>query len=513
MGIVYPYSEDMLASALSNEHTSPDAIRRKTHFQYLKKYLDEIDAKTIVIEEKYISKDFLHDYASYYSLCFHSYPKFCRRVHFFALEFDESLFDKMLTGNSIPIDIPGGYLGFIVVKPIPYTIIGFTLLKVYSNSPTTRHFWGVKKYDVHLFGKELIVESLAFQEQDSILAACATTAIWSMLNKAADFQVCLLKSPSEITRDSGTLSTDGSRLFPNKGLDIRQICQAIYQSGLATEVRQADKLLPADKLSTPFKKVVSRAFLKKILNAYSSIGIPLILVIAVPRPNDYGFHAITVSGFKQASPKAIPPSPGISYHSDNIEKFYAHDDQWGPFVRIEWFDEYEIITEWDDNDRRTYVLHITVPTFPKIRIPYEDIQIIVEGLDRILTTTFGMNTLYDLVWDIKVDYSENYKQELINLDPAVFPDKLSHLKKSLPKFVWIATCYIGNNPVLKFVFDATGVNTAMLGLDILSLLPEEIANDVFTFLDKNKSNPSIINAFSHASSKEYYKFFMDNIKH
>lgn len=511
MGIVNPYSEDTLAFALSNEHTSPDAIRGKNHFGYLKTYLDDIGAKTIVIEEKYISKDFLHDYASYYSLCFQPYPKFCRRVHFFALEFDESLFDEMLAGNS-SIDIPGSYLGFIVVKPIPYTIIGFTLLKVYSNSPTTRQFWGVKEYDVHLFGKELRVESLAFQEQDSILAACATTAIWSMLNKAADFQVCLLKSPSEITRDSGTLSTDGSRLFPNKGLDIRQICQAIYQSGLATEVRQGDFPLPEGKRLGPFKKVVSRSFLKKILNAYSSIGIPLILVIAVPRSDGYGFHAITVSGFKQAGPEPVEPSTKISYHSDNIEKFYAHDDQWGPFARIEWFDDCELITEWNDGDRRTYVLHVIVPTFPKIRIPYEDIEIIVEGLDRILTTTFGTKTVHDLVWDIKVDYSENYKQQLLDLDPAAFPDKVSHLKQSLPKFVWIATCYIGDKPALKVVFDATGVSKAMLGLDILSLLPDEITNAVFTFLDKNKGNASIVNAFSHPSSIEYYKFFMDNIK-
>lgn len=174
MEIVHPYSEDTLASALSNRYTPPDAIKRKSHFTYLKKYLVALNAKTIVIEDEYISKDFLHDYASYYSLCFHTYPKFCKRVHFFSLEFDESLFNKMLEGSNTSIDIPGSYLGFIVVKPIPYTIIGFTLLKVYSNSPTTRQFWGAKKYDVHLFGRELTVESLAFQEQDNILAACAT---------------------------------------------------------------------------------------------------------------------------------------------------------------------------------------------------------------------------------------------------------------------------------------------------------------------------------------------------
>ena len=521
---ITPFSEVALADALANDHTSSEVIKTKKHFQYLVQYLGdpEVNAKTIVVEDAYISKDYLHDYASYYSLCFVPYSKLCKRVHFFSLAFSEQEFSNMLEGRQGPMDIPGSYLGFIVVKPIPYTIIGFTLLKVYSNSPGTRLFWGAKKYVVHLYGKQLSVESLAFQEQDTILAACATTAIWSMLNRASDYHICLLKSPSEITKDSGNLSNDGSRLFPNKGLDIRQICQAIYQSGLATEVRQSNVPLPEPPVTDPptpplhptniIKKVVSKEYLKKILNAYSSIGIPLILVVAVPKVVGYGLHAITVSGFKHPGPTPIPPTTKISYHSDNIEKFYAHDDQWGPFVRVEWFSDFEINTPWDRDTRKTYVLQIIVPTFPKIRIPYEDIQIIVEGLDRILTTIFGLKTVFDLVWDIKLDFSENYKKQVADLDPTIFPNKINHLKKSLPKYVWIATCYIGANPVLKFAFDATGVEKAMLGLDILSFLPQEITDDIFSFLDTNKNNSSIVGVFSHPSSNEYYKFFLDNIK-
>lgn len=516
LGSLSSYSLEALASALSNDHTPPEVIKRKSHFLYLKSYLEhpEVNAKTIVIEDKYISKDYLYDYASYYALCFQDYPRTCKRVHFFALEFDNEMFEAMLDGSKrLPIDIPGSYLGFIVVKPIPFTIIGHTLLKVYSNSPTTRQFWGAKKYDVHLYGRKLQVESLAFQEQDSILAACATTAIWSMLNKASDFHASLLKTPNEITKDSGILSTDGSRLFPNKGLDIRQICQAIYQSGLATEVRQPDAKIPvAPGQVREIKTAISRTYLKQILNAYSSIGIPIILIIAVPKAIGYGLHAITVSGFKQPDPVPIDPTSKISFHSDNIEKFYAHDDQHGPFVRINWYDDYEIITKWDKGDRRTYVQQIIVPTFPKIRIQYEDIQIIIEGLDRILTTTFGTNTRHDLVWDIKIDFSENYKKLINDLDPVVFPSKLKHLKKNLPKYIWIATCFIGNKPILKVVFDATGVNRAMLGLDIVSFLPTEISNDIHTFLEKNQNNSAIVNTVSHTASNDYYNFFLNNIK-
>lgn len=519
---VFSFSPDAFALALSSDHTPADVIKAKPHFKYLTKYLtdSEINAKTIVVEEEYISKDFLHDYASYYAFCFEDYPKACRRIHFFSLDFDEPMLNRFIEGSSVNIDIRGSYLGFIVVKPIPYTIIGYTLLKVYNNSPTTRQFWGAKNYDVHLHGQKLTVPSLSFQEQDSILAACATTAIWSVLNKASELHSSLLKSPSEITRDSGNLSSDGSRLFPNKGLDVRQICQAIYQSGLATDVRQPDLVLPKPPETVPpapvlhpWPKAISKSYLKKILNAYSAIGIPLILVVGVPKLNEpYGLHAITAAGFKLPSPVARPPASEISYHSDSIEKFYAHDDQFGPFVRIEWFSDFEIETEWNHASRKTYVLQIIIPTIPKIRIPYIDIQIVVEGLDRLLSTCFGPGVLYDLVWDVKVDFSEKYKQELTLLDPSIFPNKIAHLKKSLPKYVWIATCYIADKPALKFVFDATGVSRAMLGKDIFSFLPQVATEKIFTFLDQNKANVTMVNSFSTRASASYYKFFLENIK-
>ncbi len=63
-------------------------------------------------------------------------------------------------------DLQDGYLGFIVVKPLPRTIIGRTCLKTYDSKGGTRHFPIVRRYPVHLFGIPLRVETLAFQEQD-----------------------------------------------------------------------------------------------------------------------------------------------------------------------------------------------------------------------------------------------------------------------------------------------------------------------------------------------------------
>ncbi len=510
---ILPYSEDELSIALSNKYTSAEVIGNKNHFIYLKDYLgsSDMNTQTIVIEENYISKDFLHDYATYYSLCFEQYPKFCKRVHFFSNKFSEDEFVKILLQKEDDRkDFWEHYLGFVVVKPIPVTVIGYTVLKTYSNSINfnDRNFWGVRQYKVHLFGNEIELTSLAFQEQDSVLSACATTAIWSMLNKASvDFHT-IMKSPSQITKDADNTSPDGSRLFPNKGLNLLQICQAILNSGLVSEIKQPDSRLNFPDGS--FINIVTNSYLKKILNAYSPIGIPIILIINVPNGSNYGLHAITISGFKQNAPVAISPKAEISWLSDNIEKFYAHDDQWGPFARINFDANTSLKTPWTEfhvSKNPTYVTNIVVPLYPKIRISYEDIEYIVLGLDAILSLFFNDKIAFDLVWDIKINYSEVLKNNIKNssLDDT---DKINYLTKSLPKYIWAASCYVGENKIFDFTFDATDVSSGMIGKgftcyfqDIKPLLKE--------FLTSNRSILQPL--FNHSSKSIYYDFLIENL--
>jgi len=214
------FSTETLAESLANDYTTPSEVRDKNHFDYFLGYLIALDANTIIVEPDYVSKDYLHDYVSYYSLCHEKYPKTCKRVHFFSLPFSVQDFETWVNNGIPSVDIRNSYLGFIVVRPIPNTVIGFTILKTYQYSTGfgQRNYWGIKQYSIHLFGVELKLNSLAFQEQDSVVSACATAAIWSMLHGAAarSANTVLLKSPSEITRDAGN-SSDGSRVFPNKG--------------------------------------------------------------------------------------------------------------------------------------------------------------------------------------------------------------------------------------------------------------------------------------------------------
>ncbi|WP_192346840.1 hypothetical protein [Algoriphagus sp. Y33] len=501
---------------MSNDFTSSKVVSSKNHFIYFKGYLGDggLKARTIVVEEDYVSKDFLQDYASYYAFCFEKYPKFCNRVHFFSNEFDLETFQGIITENeSRNEEFWSKYLGFVVVKPIPTKFIGYTVLKTYESGMAfeSRNFWGVREYEIHLFGNKVRIASLAFQEQDSVLAACATTAIWSMLNKASiDFHT-VLKSPSQITKDADNVSPDGSRLFPNKGLNLLQICQAIFNSGLVSEVKQADYQV-RDIHGNILRNCITGLYMKKILNAYSPVGIPLIFVISVPNNGGYGLHAIAVSGFKQSAPKLIPPTTDVSWLASNIEKFYAHDDQWGPFARIDFLNDFEIETPWTtfaSGKPPTYVTNIVVPIYPKVRISYEDIEVIVLGLDTILTLFFNGNIVADLVWNIQIDYSENFKNGLktSNLDRD---EILSRLINSMPKYLWIASCYIADFKVIEFTFDATNVNNGMFGEDVICYLEPEIRDKLHEFLEGN--HELLKSLFKHAATESYYDFISSQLK-
>jgi hypothetical protein len=131
------------------------------------------------------------------------------------------------------------------------------------------------------------------------------------------------------------------------------------------------------------------------------------------------------------------------------------------------------------------------------------------GLDRILTFFFDTQIVADLVWDIKIDYSENYKAA-IKLSSLDDDEKVQILKGSLPKYIWIASCYVGKHKLCCFTFDATNINHAMIGLNAISFLPEPLQNTLIKFLIKNKQTLQYL--FKHMASEKYYEFLIEKLK-
>lgn len=516
---ILTYTTDALAEELHNEHTPIDVIKSKNHFRYLTEYLGKegLNIKTIVVEEDYISKDFLKDYAAYYVSCFTHYDKCTKRLHFFSSGFSQKEFIlNMLDKKSESESFWKSYCGFIVVKPIPVTVIGTTVLKTYSGKQPNgnRLFWGTRTYKIHLFGKQLELESLAFQEQDSVLSACATSSIWTVLQKAAEDYSIVLKTPGEITKDAG-LVADGERLFPNKqGLQIRQMCQALQTSGLEVELR----------VNSIDRNYVDSKYLKKNLNAYSSLGLPVILIIEVPSGYKdknattdlnamsniaYGLHAISITGYKEVNLKSLNKKKEDKGYYNLLEKIYAHDDQWGHFARAEFENNNLLNTTWSkfhesEKFPSTKIVGLIVPVFPKVRISYDDIEPILLALMEIYKLSFEGELESGFVWDTKIMLSETYKQHVRLCEDLENPVKMGFLTRSLPKYVWVITCYCKEIRISDFIFDATGISNAMLGIEIVSYYSKIQEH----FHKTLQQNPSFENYFSHRLKKRYFNFLL-----
>jgi hypothetical protein len=458
---IRPFNNDTLAKALSSK-ISDGRILERPHYLYLKNYLgpgDGINAKTIVIELDYISKAYVTDYSNYYATCFQTYERRCKRVHFFNKEFDEAkLLEELLAESDY---LNKHYLGYIVVKPLPDSVIGPTILSTYlerNDTDQIRYFPGCKTYEVNFFGKTLSVKSLAYQEQDIAVSACASVAIWSAFHKTSSLFKTALPSPSEITKLAGNLFINYGRLYPNHGLDVTQVCRAIDAIGLVSEVRSSKKFEGEIYLAS------------RIIYAYLRSGIPVLLLTKNSSlPGVSVGHAVTIVGYSKPQPKSGPPVKEITLTADGIDKFYIHDDQLGPFASYEFSGKTALKTfHWNSAGEKMYVtswIHaIVIPVYPKIRIGFEDVFERVGNFD----TTFFEYGIFnvELVWDIFLQESNKYKSQLSK--EALNKDlKLKKITSNYPRYIWVARAQINDHVLLDLIFDSTDIPTGKCCIDLV----------------------------------------------
>ncbi len=491
---IIPYKSERLREILyiANKKKTPlESINESNqHIKFLSEYLGQnhgLNARFCIIENEYINVDYLTDYSFYYSKSFTDYGNKCVRLHFFTFEddnleqFRSLLVDKITMRFDSPIDDKDlwdkYYLGYIVIRPIPSTFIGHTILKHYNyNKDLTlfnekREYWGTKEYPINFFGKKLKVESLAFMSQDGNVAACATIAVWCMLQIAVENYFINLKSPYEITKDAGITVHNGNRLFPNTGLDPVSICSAITKSNLVTEIREL--LLPNKKKAI----VGANSKIKKLVNAYSNLKLPIILGMYVHRKGKLVGHAVALNGHSYSSlvettemsmhENDIDKSEtDICWRSESIDKLYAHDDQWGPFAKMELIGDNEILSSWTthtDETKNCIPISIIVPVFKKVRVSYEEIEYFTIGLNEFIELELKDQLNEKITWDIKLYYSTEYKKSvkysglLSNTELVENTLLINFLTEPLPKYTWVSSLYFGDFHMIDFIYDATGL--------------------------------------------------------
>jgi len=469
---IFPYSIDQLKkSIIEKTDAKTHHIDSKLHNTYLKDYFNALEAKTIFIENDYIDRDFLEDFAGYYVRCFTPYRRKCFRFHFFSMSFSQGDFEALLKGTGGLLsqeNLQNTYLGFTVIKPLPQTIIGRTCLKTYPGDGR-RYFPTVRCYNPNLFGIPLKIDTLAFQEQDQVVAACATSALWSVFQKTGKLFSHPIPSPVEITNTASIFAPLETRILPNKGLSVYQMTHAIRSV----------------KLEPFLVKAQNEHVLKSTLYAYLNGQIPLLMGIDLVDTSDnnkiWGKHAVAITGYSLGNKTAIQyGSTGILLKASRIDKIYVHDDQVGPFARMI-FDNVSLVlngtpvnsisTSWIGRNGvigsvRAIPDNILAPLYHKIRIPFNVIHDTIIPFDGIIEAARikGIIPLLErLEWDIFLTTINDLKTHFFHshcLGDGEYCCKV--LLENMPKYIWRAIALNKNRPLIELLFDATDIEQGTL---------------------------------------------------
>lgn len=342
--------------------------------QNIKEFLTNGPRKciSIVVEDRYIDRAFIDEYKEFYSTSFESYDNYCKRLHFFSTDkVDEKVaqvIESIEVAQGDPIIYAAlcknfsdeHYLGFMVVKPLPATRIGRTVLRHPLETENEREkvvFPCTRIYTAQLWGLELTVCGLPFQEQDGGMSACASTATWASLSHISEFESFQVPSPATITKFASSQMTNAGRSIPQEsGLTVGQMCRAIEVSGLSPQLIPLDGLKPRTK--------------KALLSAAIKSGFAPILIIR--NDDDDANHAVSVGGMVvqngEYSERVQLTDICLLQESDCLSAIYINDDRNGPY-QLGNLDE-RCDLEISNENRKWSISHLLIPLHPKIRLGF-----------------------------------------------------------------------------------------------------------------------------------------------
>ncbi len=459
---VHNFSVDGFVALVANKWASFEFIstnlNRFPQVAYLAGYLAHLDAKTVVVEPDYVDRDYLADYSSYYSSCFEDFGPRCKRLHFFSTRF---VYEQLCDWITAPTDeadaeLQTAYLGFVVARPLPEAVIGRTVLATYQRTEGRRY--ATRSYDVNLFGLKLVIDSLAYQQQDNVVAACATVALWTAFHKTSKMFDHPLPRPAEITAAANRVQGPG-RAMPSRGLRADQIFAAIRHVGLE-----------------PVAETVNDSTaLMSLLKGYLDFGLPVVLFGLLPSQS-YAAHAIAVSGYSlgpEPPDFTEPEVAEVNSEGRYIEKIYAHDDNIGPFARC--FPvknphygaadapssirnmKYGLqARDPDDVAQSMFIPYMAVvPVYGKVRITHSEAHV---WIARIQTTIAAAGVdVGHWRWSLALTTTQQYKTLLRKEYPSN-PRASELLFESQPRFMWRGVAHRGDDLVVEGLIDATGVS-------------------------------------------------------
>jgi hypothetical protein len=452
----------------------------------------------MIIEDSYTDRYYLEDYTAYYARCFSDYPKTCSRVHFFSEDFDEQDF----LGNLVNLNkefiekIQSSYLGYVVIKPLPNAFLGGIYLKPYPGICNSQSHKIIKReHSVTLAGISLKVRTVAFTEQDEVVSACATSALWSYLSAYDNYISMSLPSPSAITQSATGENIDGSRNFPSEGLTDTQILRSIKHFGYEPiQISIGKSKFPQHDSD----------LLSEYIYAYVNNDIPVLMAGIIYQRSDSGDyykqsgnHLVCILGYHLGEIKTKQSEELVYINANSIDKYYVHDDRVGPYARFIEHTKFQALL----NDVKTelsglkleihegktteyfYPVELYIGVYHKVRLTYQDIKTLCHSLYEYGTYIHErLNQLPDseeksrvlkiidvfekTTLSINLSTTNNIKRDVLDLKDLKFfsfngiegdTGKLEFVQRNQPKYIWHCKFEVKGKKFLDILIDATEI--------------------------------------------------------
>lgn len=449
--VVQSFGKDIFAKAVM-EASGSLALKTTKQVEYVSRYCEMLGAKTFVVEDYYVDRHYIEEYALYYSRTLQHPPNYVRRFHVFDTTFSNPELSKMFESGMtsrenrkvIEDKLSISYLGFISIRPLPSVPVGRTVLRRLPDEPAAhRDIWATTTYEAHLANLKLRVEGLAFQQQDVAVGACATAALWTALSRVARHEGMRAPTPAEVSEAAVRHLLPNGRSIPAAGgLTMQQLCEAIRCCGFAPEA---------------IKATTMPEYFMIALHTYLLSGIPVVLAL---RRKGSG-HAVTAAGF-QIDKKPNPLLQAtVRVRSARVNKLYVHDDRLGPYARS--FVSPLLLPPksgeglcFEIEKEQWLIDSALAPVYPKLRLSVRSLINLAETTGAILEKIVGAKNATRLNVEFYYKRSGDYLSDLGGRGISNGSDSFLRTV-AFSRWCAVVRWYLDEDILAEFVYDTTDI--------------------------------------------------------
>ncbi|MEX2684407.1 MAG: hypothetical protein Q6373_022745 [Candidatus Sigynarchaeota archaeon] len=426
-----------------------------------------------------------------------------------------------------------------MIKPLPKNIFGRTcLLPTGIDFDLNSSTFFVYPHKIHLFGRDLEINSLLFQQQDPSVGACASVTLWSIIHSCSKiFDNVITPNVSKITEMASKLWATILKVDGIRGLDQYQMIHVLQSVGLSYDYY--------------YVKNYNKDLFKTILRAYSGLKIPVIIFLDLmtrkKNPNDPALgHVVSLSGITEDPKKvtAFVDITDIAYIGSRIQNVFINDDNGGPFLKC----SIEMIEEENEAKKKESRLILKIPRYverPHVKNGYEDANInaiLVPIYNKIrldFETIYKYSRIFNgflnllrffkpfvefikekyalskidfyLIWDIFLTTESDFKKEILNLRCNLTDHvKMNLITSNYPKYLWRCSCFMKKKDIesypmefADFLIDATDLVDSSFIFKII-FWKEDLAQIILDFLTID--DPKILNDLNRVFLNDSNKF-------